>query len=90
MSGKLAENNYVGMVYAVPAHPLGANRRVVQALRFLLRRVLANRHNLRPTMARTSYAGCETGFNRGTLPTERSLWWPEVSSRKDATAFAGF
>jgi hypothetical protein len=73
MSGKLAENNYSGLVYAVPAKPLGPGTSCGSGAAF----PLAPRPCQSPQMltdgtpnpnANFVQAGCETAFNIGNLP----------------------
>jgi hypothetical protein len=91
MSGKLAENNYVGMVYAVPAHPLGADTACGAGAAF----PLAPRPCQPPQSAPddgTNFvqAGCETGFNRGTLPGQNEVCGGrEVSLAQGRNHFRG-
>lgn len=67
ISGNLAENNYAGMVYAVPARPLGANPSCGAGAAFPLAPRPCQPAQSNPN-ANFVQAGCETGFNRGTLP----------------------
>ena len=72
-SGDLASNNYFGLLYAVPAAPLGAGRACGKGAAIPPApipcqppQVLAD--GTPNPSARFLQAGCETGFNTGNLP----------------------
>ncbi len=72
-SGELAPNNYFGTIYAVPVGPLGPGPACGKGAALPLApnpcqppQVLAN--NEPNPNAHFVQAGCETGFNSGTLP----------------------
>ena len=72
-SGELAPNNYFGLLYAVPVGPLGPGSACGKGAALPLApnpcqppQVLAN--NEPNPNAHFVQAGCETGFNSGTLP----------------------
>jgi Carboxypeptidase regulatory-like domain len=73
-STALTSNNYEGQIYGVPAGPLDVSRSCGKGAAFPLAphpcqvpQYLADGSTLNPN-ARFVQAGCETGFDRGTLP----------------------
>ncbi len=94
-SGNLTQNNYFGLLYAVPAGPIGSGPSCGKGAAVPLApmpcqppQVLAN-GNPNPN-ARFIQAGCETGFNGGNLPgSSGPCGGPTVSFAQGRNRFRG-
>jgi len=94
-SGNLAQNNYSGAIYAVPAAPLGSGRPCGEGAAFPLAptpcqipQVLPDGVTPNPK-ARFIQAGCETGFNTGNLGPFPNCDGPTVSFAQGRNRFRG-
>jgi hypothetical protein len=95
-SGILSQNNYFGMLYAVPARPLGSDPSCGQGAAIPLAphpcqvpQVLADGVTPNPN-ARFVQSGCATGFNSGNLPAPSgSCNGPAVSFAQGRNRFRG-
>jgi hypothetical protein len=93
-SGKLTQNNYFGLIYAVPAGPLGSGPSCGEGAAAPLSpmpcqppQVLAN-GNPNPN-ASFIQAGCETGFNGGNLGPSGICGGPAVGLAQGRNHFRG-
>ncbi len=96
-SGKLATNNYFAPIYAVPAHALGSGQPCGERAAFGF---VGVPRPCQPPQTLDSGApnpnanfvqrGCETGFNRGTLPgASDPCGGPEVAFAQGRNRFRG-
>ena len=95
-SSRLAQNNYFGLLYAVPVAPLGSGLPCGEGAAFPLAphpcqppQVLSDGTSPNPN-APFIQAACETGFNRGNLPGATGLCdGPAVAFSQGRNGFRG-
>jgi hypothetical protein len=94
-SGNLAQNNYSGAVYAVPTRPLGSGPPCGEGAAFSLARSPCQIPQVMPDGATPNpnalfiQAGCETGFNNGSLGPSGICDGPSVTFAQGRNHFRG-